>query len=142
MWYRRHVFRDLQAYMCTFDNCENPDVLFETRQDWVRHEFENHRREWHCNDPKHDPCNSETEFITHMKGLHELQLPEPELLSLAKLCERSSSAEAFICPLCKEGSHDVSNGFQSFKPSWIMRPVGGFTCPESYDSGKCLGLCI
>ncbi|KAF5670735.1 serine threonine kinase [Fusarium circinatum] len=58
----RHVFRDLQAYVCTFDNCETPDDLFETRQDWLRHEFENHRREWHCNDPEHKPFNKKSDI--------------------------------------------------------------------------------
>ncbi|KAF4498468.1 serine threonine kinase [Fusarium agapanthi] len=130
----RHVFRDLQGYVCTFDNCETPDILFETRQDWLRHEFENHRREWNCNDPKHKPFNSETEFIEHMKALHELQLPGPQLSSLAKLCERSSTADSVPCPLCRDGCHDVVNGFECYKPSWIMRHVTDYTCPESGES--------
>ncbi|KAF5568943.1 serine threonine kinase [Fusarium phyllophilum] len=129
----RHVFRDLQAYVCTFDSCETPDILFETRQDWLRHEFENHRREWHCNDPKHKPHNSETEFIEHMKALHELQLPGPQLLSLAKLCERSSSVDTVACPLCRDGCHDVVNGFECYKPSWVIRQVADYSCPESFD---------
>ncbi|SCV34328.1 uncharacterized protein FFB14_04809 [Fusarium fujikuroi] len=132
----RHVFRDLQAYVCTFDKCETPDILFETRQDWLRHEFENHRREWHCNDPKHKPHNSEREFIEHMTTVHELQLPAPQLLSLAKLCERSSSADTVTCPLCTDGCHDVVNGFQCYKPSWIIRQAVDYTCPESSDSEK------
>ncbi|KAK2929217.1 Protein kinase domain [Fusarium oxysporum f. sp. vasinfectum] len=132
--WKRHVFRDLQAYVCTFDNCEAPDVLFETRQDWVQHEFENHRREWHCNDPKHNPYNSETEFIKHMKASHELQLPEPQLLSLAKLCERPSSADTVICPFCRDGYHDVTNGFECYKPSSIVRQADDFTRPESFEN--------
>ncbi|CVK98860.1 uncharacterized protein FMAN_08398 [Fusarium mangiferae] len=131
----RHVFRDLQAYVCTFDNCETPDMLFETRQDWLRHELENHRREWHCNDPKHKPHNSETDFIEHMKTLHELQLPDPQLFSLAKLCKRSSSADTVICPLCTDGRHDIVNGFECYKPSSIIRQIVDYTCPESFDSG-------
>ncbi|RKL00305.1 hypothetical protein BFJ71_g5793 [Fusarium oxysporum] len=130
----RHIFRDLQAYVCTFDNCESPDVLFETRQDWVQHEFENHRREWHCNDPKHNPYNSETEFIKHMKASHELQLPEHQLLSLAKLCERPSSADTVICPFCRDGYRDVTNGFQCYKLSSIVRQADNCTCPESFEN--------
>ncbi|KAF5707177.1 serine threonine kinase [Fusarium mundagurra] len=114
----KHVFRDLQAYVCTFDNCETPDALFETRQDWLRHELENHRREWHCNDLKHNPCD------------------RPQLLSLAKLCERSSSADTVPCPLCRDGCHDVVNGFECYKPSWIMRQGSDYSCPESFDSEK------
>ncbi|KAF5530648.1 serine threonine kinase [Fusarium mexicanum] len=132
----RHVFRDLQAYVCTFDNCETPDILYETRQDWLRHEFENHRREWHCNDPEHKPFNIETEFIEHIKALHEPQLLGPQLLSLAKLCERSSSADTVPCPLCRDGCHDVVNGFECYKTSWIMRQVVDYTCPESFESAK------
>ncbi|KAF5232125.1 hypothetical protein FANTH_13122 [Fusarium anthophilum] len=130
----RHVFRDLQAYVCTFDNCETADIFFETRQDWLRHEFENHRREWHCNDPEHKPFNSETEFIEHIKVLHEPQLLGPQLLSLAKLCARSSSADTVSCSLCRDGYHDVINGFECYKPSWIMRQVPDYACPKSFES--------
>lgn len=136
------MFRDLQAYVCTFDNCETPDILFETRQDWLRHELENHRREWHCNDPKHKPHKSEQEFIEHMKTFHELQIPAPQLLSLAKLCERSSSVDAVPCPLCRDGCHDVVNGFERYKPSWVIRQVADESCPESFDSGKDLEFSI
>ncbi|KAF4438717.1 serine/threonine protein kinase [Fusarium austroafricanum] len=130
----RHVFRDLQAYVCTFDNCQAPGVLFETRQDWIRHEIENHRREWHCNDPKHNVCRTESEFVAHMKAFHELQLSEPQLLSLAKMCERSSSADNAVCPLCRDGYHDVENGFECFKPSSIVRRASNCNLPGSLEN--------
>ncbi|KAF9784851.1 hypothetical protein IL306_006737 [Fusarium sp. DS 682] len=130
----RHVFRDLQAYVCTFDNCEAPDALFETRQDWIQHEFENHRREWYCNDPKHNSCGSEKEFVDHMRALHKLRLPESQLLSLAKLCERPSSADTVICSLCRDGYHDIEDGFERFKPSSIVRQGSDQNYPKSLDN--------
>ncbi|KAF4334679.1 serine threonine kinase [Fusarium beomiforme] len=129
----RHIFRDLQPYVCTFDNCEAPDAFFETRQDWIQHEFENHRREWHCNDPKHDSCGSEKDFIDHMRALHELHLPESQLFSLVKLCERPSSVATVVCPLCTAGNNDVEDGFERFKPSSIVRQISNHNYPESLN---------
>ncbi len=45
---RRHVFRDLRPYTCTFAKCSNPDKLYATRRDWVYHEMQMHRRQWNC----------------------------------------------------------------------------------------------
>ena len=45
---RRHFFRDLRPYVCTFDSCTEPNRLFETRHDWFDHEVRYHRREWYC----------------------------------------------------------------------------------------------
>ncbi|KAK8111515.1 C2H2 and C2HC zinc finger [Apiospora kogelbergensis] len=46
--WKRHVFRDLRPYTCTFTDCSNPDKLYATRRDWIYHEMQMHRRMWSC----------------------------------------------------------------------------------------------
>ncbi|KAK8003110.1 hypothetical protein PG989_002829 [Apiospora arundinis] len=41
--WKRHVFRDLRPYTCTFSGCTNPERLYATRRDWVYHEMQMHR---------------------------------------------------------------------------------------------------
>ena len=33
----RHVFNDLQPYVCTHTDCTTPDILFTTRHEWLNH---------------------------------------------------------------------------------------------------------
>ncbi|TKA37775.1 hypothetical protein B0A54_09777 [Friedmanniomyces endolithicus] len=44
--WKKHVFRDLRAYVCTFKDCK--EGLFEDRQTWFEHESSQHRRHWVC----------------------------------------------------------------------------------------------
>ncbi|KAI1822191.1 hypothetical protein F4861DRAFT_410031 [Xylaria intraflava] len=44
LW-KRHVFRDLRPYICTFQQCHSAEKLFSSRHEWKHHEFQIHRRE-------------------------------------------------------------------------------------------------
>ena len=44
--WHRHVFQDLQPYICTVADCSTPHTLFSTRHEWVQHMRESHPREW------------------------------------------------------------------------------------------------
>ncbi|RBR25764.1 uncharacterized protein FIESC28_01446 [Fusarium coffeatum] len=48
MSWKRHVFRDLRPYTCTYDECSNPEKMYATRHDWIYHEMQMHRRQWKC----------------------------------------------------------------------------------------------
>ncbi|KAL4882098.1 hypothetical protein BJY04DRAFT_188020 [Aspergillus karnatakaensis] len=38
----KHVMRDLRPYVCTFEDCRNPDQQYEFLTEWVAHESSNH----------------------------------------------------------------------------------------------------
>ncbi|KAL4909595.1 hypothetical protein BDW74DRAFT_174795 [Aspergillus multicolor] len=40
--WERHVLRDLRPYVCTFENCKQPDQLYDTLSEWVAHESAEH----------------------------------------------------------------------------------------------------
>ncbi|KAL3477454.1 hypothetical protein BJX99DRAFT_226268 [Aspergillus californicus] len=46
--WKRHVFRDLRPYVCTFTECQNAEKLYATRHEWLYHEMQMHRRK--CTD--------------------------------------------------------------------------------------------
>jgi hypothetical protein len=39
---RTHVFRDLRPYLCTFDNCKEPEQQYDSVTDWITHEVSAH----------------------------------------------------------------------------------------------------
>ncbi|KAB8229665.1 uncharacterized protein BDW43DRAFT_314700 [Aspergillus alliaceus] len=40
----RHIFSDILPYVCTFTDCETPDILYERRRDWITHMRNKHSR--------------------------------------------------------------------------------------------------
>ncbi|GAB1316324.1 hypothetical protein MFIFM68171_06534 [Madurella fahalii] len=41
--WRAHIIHDLRPYMCTYEQCRNPDQLFDSTKDWIQHEDSMHR---------------------------------------------------------------------------------------------------
>ena len=39
---RKHVFDDLEPYICTFGGCEEKTTTFKSHRDWSNHEFKAH----------------------------------------------------------------------------------------------------
>ncbi|CAI7606272.1 unnamed protein product [Penicillium pancosmium] len=37
-----HIYRDLRPYICTFENCKDPDQQYDSLQDWMVHEASEH----------------------------------------------------------------------------------------------------
>ena len=94
--WHRHLFEDLQPYICTVSGCSTPQVLYSSRREWLRHLKESHPRSWRGNtggsciaeSPYGDSepftgtctlCNdesqSEQQFVRHLAGhLQELAL--------------------------------------------------------------------
>jgi len=109
---RRHVFRDLQPYICTFDSCTKPNHLFETRHDWYDHEVQHHRREWYCAE-----CtvtfSTSSGFTRHLKGIHPVFLcGEQDVTALVSGCERAMSGPQQF-PLCVGQSEHAAQQLRS-----------------------------
>ncbi|KAF8438315.1 hypothetical protein BGX38DRAFT_1098108, partial [Terfezia claveryi] len=45
--WRKHVYRDLQPYICTHKDCPRPEKQYSSLHDWYGHEIQVHRREWY-----------------------------------------------------------------------------------------------
>ena len=74
--WHKHVFQDLQPYICTVAACSTPHTLFSTRHEWVQHLKEAHPREWTGDENRAAAASNDS----------------------------NKSSFRAICPLCKSGS--------------------------------------
>ncbi|KAF2969664.1 hypothetical protein GQX73_g3944 [Xylaria multiplex] len=103
LW-KRHVFRDLRPYVCTFKHCHNAGKLFSSRHDWKNHEFQIHRREYVCQRCR-TRCASRQEMSTHLQGHYGDPIPPAQMNIILDLCDRQvdpSSNHTDSCILCGE----------------------------------------
>ena len=119
----KHVFRGLLAYHCTNDDCSTSDRMFETRNDWYRHELDCHRKEWYCDMCGHPVFQRKGQFLDHMHQNHVTQLSRNQLSSVDGLSERQASGKA-SCSFCTTNQNDISDGFDRNRTSSKLREVG------------------
>jgi hypothetical protein len=104
---RKHVFRDLKPYVCTFKGCELR--MFKSRNEWFAHELQNHRREWVCHFCRHDAFPNSATFSEHVSSAHPTVLAGSQLEALALQSEEPvDTIPADACPLCNEWEETVS----------------------------------
>ena len=98
--WRRHVFRDLRAYVCTFEQCTAG--LFEDREAWFQHEMDVHRRQWVCQSCPSRPFKEVEQFERHLQKAHLGTVLSQNVLS--RIVEASShpiiEIAASACPFC------------------------------------------
>ena len=100
---RRHVFRDLRPYVCSFKSCLDPGRLFITRHDWIYHEQQIHRRKWICPEDCAVTFDSKAAITEHIKNDHFDGLETRQVSIFADMCEREIDAtELDKCLICLE----------------------------------------
>ena len=104
----RHVYADIEPYMCTYANdpktCIKVEKTFGSREKWFAHELDAHRSSmvWYC-----QSCVQEFEtdnaFESHVLRSHDRQLDPDQISLVASLCKRRSEKpwSSDLCPLCK-----------------------------------------
>ena len=113
---RKHVFRDLRPYVCTFKECNLR--MFRSRNEWFAHELQAHRREWTC-----ASCSkifiSASSFSTHLKS-HKASLAGSELDALMLQSEEPMDRfPATACSFCDEWEEQISNPAQNEKRAFL-----------------------
>jgi tetratricopeptide (TPR) repeat protein len=68
MYNRKHIFSDLRPYVCTFELCNSK--LFESQNEWFRHELHNHWKQWLCSICDDKELRSRKELEFHMDSTH------------------------------------------------------------------------
>lgn len=134
---RKHVFKDLRPYVCTFRDCLKSDRLFGSRHDWYNHEVEVHRREWFCNACT-QPFPTKALFEAHLRKYHFDLFTEAQLSAVTDRCERAIDPESEqTCPLCQEKY--LRSRLQSHL-AHHMQQLALFTLPkavgERHDGGR------
>ena len=111
--WKKHVFADLQPYICTFQDCKGGINSFAPRKAWAEHEFSVHRttKIWICND-----CAarfpSKASYREHVYSSHGNVLMRNQLRALANSAEtRVGLSEDNSCPFCSENPGTKSRAF-------------------------------
>jgi hypothetical protein len=98
-----HVFGDLEPYLCTFENCLRADKTYGVRDDWFRHELDNHRimKVWVCNACREEFITLQA-FKAHLQEKHENFGGPSHVAMMTSLCMKHSekNLEEQRCPLC------------------------------------------
>ncbi|KAF7555003.1 hypothetical protein G7Z17_g2495 [Cylindrodendrum hubeiense] len=98
--WKRHVYQDLQPYVCTFKDC--PVDPFPTSHEWFEHEMDNHRRQWQCNQC-HAKCDSPSALDDHFISHHSGTISAAQRPVLLKVCEKAlTTFDKTVCPLCDD----------------------------------------
>ncbi|XPS78886.1 hypothetical protein M3J09_010885 [Ascochyta lentis] len=100
--WQKHVYRDLQPYVCTFENCTSADRTYESRREWFSHELQEHRQVWNCIEGCQQSFRSQNQFQAHLKHSHTQSIADRGIDVVAK--SHSTYAAASIstdCPLCR-----------------------------------------
>ena len=104
MEWKKHVFADLQPYICTFANCKAGLDSYTTRKAWADHEFSVHRKDkiWICSDCAAEFHNKQ-DMREHAYSSHGYVLMRNQLEALVNAAERSAGTiENSKCPFCLE----------------------------------------
>jgi hypothetical protein len=100
--WKKHIFRDLQPYVCTFESCLKPGRVFKSRHDWWDHELNEHRKEWFCAANCQSTFHSQSGFEQHVRDTH-LITSNQQITALTEVCHRPVGQNTDQeCPLCLE----------------------------------------
>ena len=98
--FRAHLIHDLQPYICTYENCKNPDLLYDTRQDWIQHENA-HRKVFRCPEHQSSIFRARRDIEEHLKNEHSNYGREiSEILIKHASDSVPSSLPDRDCPIC------------------------------------------
>ncbi|XPS80470.1 hypothetical protein M3J09_012423 [Ascochyta lentis] len=99
--WRKHVYRDLQPYVCTFEDCKTPDHTYESRYEWFQHESQVHRGYWECLDGCNKILESADGLRKHLRIDHVDLMSDARLDDLVSICYRPTiNQEEVECVLC------------------------------------------
>ncbi|KAI9791856.1 MAG: hypothetical protein M1816_003401 [Peltula sp. TS41687] len=99
--WKRHVFSDLQPYVCTFEECGLR--MFSERHVWFEHELQAHRKQWCCNACSHPSFHSPEPFKNHLRDCHTKAFTEAQLPVLIDMCQIPvEKIRPTACPLCDD----------------------------------------
>jgi hypothetical protein len=97
---RNHVFEDLPPYVCTYPNCELHDYLFDSKDEWYKHEAQRHRVKWFCNTDYHLEYDKQEDFVKHMQTDHNTTFDEGQFTPIQDMFRQPSRSNEGTCNLC------------------------------------------
>ncbi|KAL2673791.1 hypothetical protein Neosp_012235 [[Neocosmospora] mangrovei] len=105
--WQNHVKNDLDPYVCLFEDCDQPDVLYIHSDEWLGH-LHQHGKVWRC--PSHremGPFSTLEEYMRHMREVHDTKLSDRQLRVVANRNSRKATKLFQSCPLCGREESEV-----------------------------------
>ncbi|KAI0869690.1 hypothetical protein GGS24DRAFT_511705 [Hypoxylon argillaceum] len=101
--WKKHVFRDLQPYMCLDPLCLTPDHKFSRRSDWTYHMKQVHWRVWQCPYECQKLLDTSNKFLRHIQEAHYKYSSLREQDTFETMCSQEDPKKASgPCPFCSE----------------------------------------
>jgi hypothetical protein len=105
--WKKHVLEDLQPYVCTYGDCNLYDHFFDSRDAWFNHEAQHHRTKWSCNIDGHPECDSEENFLSHMRANHNQKFDEIQFSLVKSMFRHPTKSPEGTCNLCHQEPKDL-----------------------------------
>ncbi len=121
-------------YVCTYPVCNLSDYFFRSREEWYKHETQEHRVAWFCNTNGHPHYAEHFEFLAHMELDHNTVVDDSELSLLENMFKQPSRSPKGQCNLCLRKSENIKSHV-----SRHLQHIALFALPrgnETLDSGK------
>lgn len=101
--------KDLEPYVCLFENCDLAFDIFPSSKEWIDHIRTQHRMKWHCVAKNHEPkaFDSQASFEGHMREEHRGRFREEQLPFLAENSGRPVGPTFEQCPFCGQNSGNL-----------------------------------
>ncbi|KAK1518382.1 hypothetical protein CABS01_05916 [Colletotrichum abscissum] len=125
--WRDHIMQDLQPYQCTYPDCRSADVLFTSKDSWIDHESQDHRRVWRCSE--HPDLFKSMEEITHHFELSHTTLGTAQVQEISKHAHSITQDLRTECPFC-QSSGPFEEDLTSHMASHMER-LALFSIPRS-----------
>ncbi|KAI8943304.1 hypothetical protein NX059_001324 [Plenodomus lindquistii] len=107
-WYK-HVYQDIQPYMCTAPNCTTADQTYESRHEWFQHETQFHWKTWKCAEGCDQSFESSEALYTHVERKHPTVELKPQMERYLRMCEKQKPfTDGAACALCARVFDNVS----------------------------------
>ncbi|KAK4081995.1 hypothetical protein Purlil1_11404 [Purpureocillium lilacinum] len=131
--WREHVKNDLDAYVCLFEECGEPDKLWRRSEAWLKHMTE-HTLRWRCPAKAHRDQHFETQdaFRAHLLEGHKKAYSDAELAMLISRSRKATRPLFISCPLCGHTTEEV-NGKLEQHIAGHLRSLALKSLPPEYD---------
>ncbi|KAF6234027.1 hypothetical protein HO173_007857 [Letharia columbiana] len=98
--WKAHLIHDLSPYICTYEDCRNPDQLYDDRHDWAHHENSCHRKVWRCPEHSGQVFTLLGTYREHLRNEHTDYGDDASANRIIRASESIMTATDRPCPVC------------------------------------------
>ena len=116
---RRHILKDIEPYVCLFEDCSDGNTIFRSPNDWLSHMQWQHTIIWSCQVPGHEQevYDTQAELEDHVRSAHSASFTDSQICYLLENCARPHpDTFAVLANSVRPPSNRISESTSSFCP--------------------------